>query len=197
MPSLEIFWSACAAAADYRQIRCRVADRQYRRQHPKTFSTNIITLHNSVQVNVKFRVRKKGLIYFIFYICVKRTELNLSTNLPMFFDTFQAMWRHRPLEEYLVFVGIRDAHTSFSPFTLGSLTYLACIESKKTRCLPCKLTIRQQTTSAKAQTTSVVTIVKYLNFENWKWRGYGEIQEEFSLALVQGIRFQILVCPLI
>ena len=44
--------------------------------------------------------------------------LNLSTNLPMFVYTFQAMWRHRPLEEYLVFVGIRSAHTSFSPFTL-------------------------------------------------------------------------------
>ena len=44
--------------------------------------------------------------------------LNLSTNLPMFFYTFQAMWRHRPLEKYLVFVGIRAAHTSYSPFTL-------------------------------------------------------------------------------
>ena len=46
--------------------------------------------------------------------------LNLSTNLPMFVYTFQAMWRHRPLEEFLVFVGIRAAHTSFSPFTLDS-----------------------------------------------------------------------------
>ena len=45
-------------------------------------------------------------------------ELNLSTNLPMFVCTFQAMWRHRPLEAYVVFVGIRAAHTSFSPFTL-------------------------------------------------------------------------------
>ena len=45
--------------------------------------------------------------------------LNVSTNLPMFVYTFQAMWRHRPLEEYLVFVGIRAAHTSFSPFTLS------------------------------------------------------------------------------
>ena len=45
--------------------------------------------------------------------------LNLSKNLPMFVYTFQAMWRHQPLEEYLVFVGIRDAHTSFSPFTLS------------------------------------------------------------------------------
>ena len=44
--------------------------------------------------------------------------LHLSTNLPMFVHTFRAMWRHRPLEEYLVFVGIRAAHTSFSPFTL-------------------------------------------------------------------------------
>ena len=28
----------------------------------------------------------------------------------------------RPLEEYLVFILIRTAHTSFSPFTLGSTT---------------------------------------------------------------------------
>ena len=110
-------------AADYRH-----ADSQYRRQHPKTFSTNIITLHNSVQVNVKFRVRKKVFIYFIFYICLKRMGLNLSTNLPMFIYTFQAMWRHRPVEEYLVFVGIRAAHTSISPFTLVAAD---CILSKK------------------------------------------------------------------
>ena len=45
--------------------------------------------------------------------------LNLSTNLPMFVYIFQAMWRHRPLEEYFVFVWIRAAHTSFSPFTLN------------------------------------------------------------------------------
>ena len=121
MLSLEIFWSACAAAADYRQIRCRPsADRQYRRQHPKTFSTNIITLHNSVQVNVKFRVQKEVFIYFIIFICLKRMGLNLSTNLTIFVYTFQAMWRHRPLEEYLVFVGICSAHTSFSPFTLST-----------------------------------------------------------------------------
>ena len=50
--------------------------------------------------------------------------LNLSTNLPMFVYTFQAMWRHRPLDEYLVFVGIRAAHTSLSPFTLVSTTLL-------------------------------------------------------------------------
>ena len=50
--------------------------------------------------------------------------LNLSTNLPMFVYTFQAMWRHRPLEEYLVFVGIRAAYASFSPFTLVSTTWL-------------------------------------------------------------------------
>ena len=44
--------------------------------------------------------------------------LNLSTNLPLFVYTFQAMWRHRPLEEYSVFVGIRAAYSFFSPFTL-------------------------------------------------------------------------------
>ena len=96
------------------------ADRQYWRQHPKTFSTNIITLHNSVQVNVKFRVWNVFFIHFIFYIFLTRIWLNLSTNLPMFVYIFQAMWRHRPLEEYSVFVGIRAAHTSFSPFTLTS-----------------------------------------------------------------------------
>ena len=52
--------------------------------------------------------------------------LNLSKNLPMFVYTFEAMRRHRPLEEYLVFVGIRAVHTSFSPFTLvGSRTQVA------------------------------------------------------------------------
>ena len=53
-------------------------------------------------------------------------RLNLPTNLPMCVYTFQAMWRHRPLEEYLVFVGIRDAHTSFSPFTLTTLASVVC-----------------------------------------------------------------------
>ena len=48
--------------------------------------------------------------------------LNLSTNLPMFVYTFQAMSHHRPLEEYLVIVGIRAANTSFRPFTLGYIT---------------------------------------------------------------------------
>ena len=37
--------------------------------------------------------------------------LNLSTNLPMFVHTFQAMGRHRPLKEYSVFVGIPVAST--------------------------------------------------------------------------------------
>ena len=52
---------------------------------------------------------------------------NLSTNLPMFVYTFQAMWRHRPLEEYLIFVGIHAAYTSFSPFTLVGSTPLRSI----------------------------------------------------------------------
>ena len=80
---------------------------------------NIITFHNSLQVRVKFSIRKKGFIYFIFYIYLKRMGLNLSTNLPMFIYTFPAMWRHRPLKEYKVFVGILAAHTFFSPFTLS------------------------------------------------------------------------------
>ena len=80
MLSLEIFGSVCAAA-DYRQIR-------YRPSIPA--STNIITLHNSLQVHEKFRVRN-FFIYLIFYIYLKRMGLNLSTNLPMFVYTFQAM----------------------------------------------------------------------------------------------------------
>ena len=84
---------------------------------------NIITLHNSLQVHVKFSGRKKVFIYFIFYVYLKRMGLNLSTNLPMFVYTFQAMLRHRPLKEYSVFVGIRAAHTFFSPFTLKLLAW--------------------------------------------------------------------------
>ena len=53
--------------------------------------------------------------------------LNLSTNLPMFVYTFQEMWRHRHLEEYLIFVGIRAAYTSFSPFTLGRPSHQSCV----------------------------------------------------------------------
>ena len=45
--------------------------------------------------------------------------LNFSTNLPMFLNAFQAMWRHMPLKEYSVLIGIRVAYTSFSPYTLG------------------------------------------------------------------------------
>ena len=88
MLSLEIFWSACAAAADYRQIRCRPS---IPAAASKIFLTNIITVRNSVQVSIKFRVRKKVFIYFIFYIYLQRMGLNLSTNLPMFVNTFQAM----------------------------------------------------------------------------------------------------------
>ena len=47
--------------------------------------------------------------------------LNLSTNLTMFVYTFQAMWRHRPLKEYSIFVGILVACTSFSSYTLRLL----------------------------------------------------------------------------
>ena len=86
--SLEIFWSACAAAADYGQIKCIPS---IPAAASKDFSTNIITLHNSVQVNAKFHVRKKVFIYFIFYVRLKRMGLNLSTNLLMFVYTFQAM----------------------------------------------------------------------------------------------------------
>ena len=104
MLSLEIFGSACAAAADYRQIRCWPS---IPAAASKDLKPNIITLHSSLQVCVKFSVRKKVFIYFIFYIYLKWMGLNLSTNLPMFVYTFEAMWRQRPLKEYSVFVGIR------------------------------------------------------------------------------------------
>ena len=104
-----------AAAADYRQIRCRPSI-------PAAASKDIFNEYNNTSqfcTNPReISCSKKVIIYFIFYICLKRMRLNLSTNLPMFVYTFQAMWRHRPLEEYLVFVGIRAAYTSFSPFTL-------------------------------------------------------------------------------
>ena len=61
------------------------------------------------------------LSYFIFYIYLKRMGLNLSTNLPMFVYTFQAIWRHRPLKECWVFVGIRAVSTFFSPNHLNTL----------------------------------------------------------------------------
>ena len=100
----------------------------------RLLKTNIITLHNYLQVQVKFRVRKKVFIYFIFYIYLKRMGLNLSTNLPMFVYAFQAMWRHRPLKEYSVFVGIRVASTFFSLYTLYITT---CIPTRIVRTCFC------------------------------------------------------------
>ena len=81
---------------------------------------NIITLHNSLQVPVKFRVRKKVFIYFIFYVYLKRMELTYRRICRCLFTLF------RPCDvtgfkEYSGFVGIRAAHTFFSPFTLVTL----------------------------------------------------------------------------
>ena len=87
----------------------------------RLLNPNII-LHNSLQVHVKFGVRIKVFTYLIFFVYLKRMGLNLSTNLPMFVFTFQAMWRHRPLKEYSVFVGVRAAWTSFTPYTLYAQT---------------------------------------------------------------------------
>ena len=42
----------------------------------------------------------------------------------MFVYTFQAMWLHRPLEEYLIFVGIDAAHTSFKFVFENLLSFL-------------------------------------------------------------------------
>ena len=97
---------------------------------------NIITLRNSLQVHVKFRVRKKVFIYFILYIYLKRMGLNLSTYLPIFVHTFRAMWRHRPLKEYSVFVGIRAASTFLSLYTLDGSTPLRFHKSSKTNKQP-------------------------------------------------------------
>ena len=60
--------------------------------------------------------------------------LNLSTNLQMFVYTFQAMWRHRPLEEYSAFIGIRVACTFFSPYTLAPPTLMGIIPLSSTYC---------------------------------------------------------------
>ena len=69
---LEIFWSACAAGADYRQIRCRPSI-------PAAASLdifNVLRLHNSVQVNVKFRVEKDVYIFhFLYMLRTNETEL--------------------------------------------------------------------------------------------------------------------------
>ena len=108
MLSSEIFWSACAAAAITGKSD---ADRQYRRQHPKTFSKNIITLHNSVQVNVKFCVQ-----FFFFYIF--DFLYMLKTNGTELIDESGNVCLH--------FSGhvTSPAHTYFSPFTLPSSTTL-------------------------------------------------------------------------
>ena len=115
MLSLEIFGSVCAAAADYRQIR-------YRPSIPAGASKYSINEYNNTSrfftSSRKILCSEKSFIYFIFYTYLKRMGLNLSMNLPMFVYTFQAMWRHRPLKEYSVFVGIRVASTFFSPYTL-------------------------------------------------------------------------------
>ena len=130
MLSFEIFGSVCAAAADYRYIR-------YRPSIPAGASKDFINEYNntshSLQVHEKFRVWKKVFIYFIFYIYLKRMGLNLATNLPMFVYTFQAMWHHRPLKEYSVYVGIRAACTSISPYTLRVAYLLPCHSTNSAR----------------------------------------------------------------
>ena len=117
MLSLEIFRSVCDAAADYRQIR-------YRPSIPAGASKDFINKYNNTSQfftsSRKISCSEKVFIYFIFYIYLKRMGLNVASNLPMFVYTFQAMWRHRPLKEYSVFIGIRVACTSFSPYTLGA-----------------------------------------------------------------------------
>ena len=114
MLSLKIFGSVCAAAADYRQIR-------YRPSIPAGASKEFINEYNNTSQfftsSRKISCSEKVFIYFILYIYLKLIGLNLSTNLPMSVYTFQAMWRHRPLKEYSVFVGIRVACTSFSPYS--------------------------------------------------------------------------------
>ena len=114
---LEIFGSVCAAAAaDYRQI-------SYRPPIPAGASIVFINEYNNTS---QFFTRSRKIsyseksfhIFHFFYIYLKRMGLNLSTNLPMFVYTFQGMWRHRPLKECSVFVGIRVGCTFFSLYTL-------------------------------------------------------------------------------
>ena len=118
MLSLEIFGSVCAAAADYGQI-------SYRPSIPAGACKDFINEYNNTSQfftsSRKISCSEKSFHVFHFYIYLKQMGLHLS-NLPMFVYTFQAMWRHRPLKEYSVFVGIRVACTSFSPYTLGIAT---------------------------------------------------------------------------
>ena len=115
MLSLEIFGSVCVAAADYRQIGYRPS---ILAGAPKDFINEYNNSSKFFTSSRKISCSEKVFIYFIFYIDLKLMGLNLSTNLPMFVYTFQAMWRHRPLKEYSVFVGICVACTFFSPYTL-------------------------------------------------------------------------------
>ena len=52
----------------------------------------------------------------------------------MFVYTFQAMWRHRPLKKYSVFVGIRAASTFLSLYTLRCL--ILCTSSLQNIAVP-------------------------------------------------------------
>ena len=115
MLSLEIFWSACAAAGDYRQIRCRPS-------MPAAASLDIFNEYNNTS---QFCTRHKiscSIFFYIFHLLymlkANGTELiDESADVCLHFSghvTSPAFGR-----VYLVFVGIRAAHTSFSPFTLA------------------------------------------------------------------------------
>ena len=97
MLSLEIFGSLCAVAVDYRQIR-------YRPSILAGASKDFINEYNDTSQfftsSRKILCSEKVFIYIIFYIYLKWMGLNLSTNLPMFVYSFQAMWRHRSVKEY-------------------------------------------------------------------------------------------------
>ena len=119
MLSLEIFRSVCAAAADYRQIR-------YRPSIPAGSKNFINEYNNTSQFftsSRKISCSKKSFHILHFLYIFKTNGTELIDELSMFVYTFQAMWRHRPLKEYSVFVGIRVACTSFSPYTLIVFTW--------------------------------------------------------------------------
>ena len=117
MLSLEIFGSVCAAAADYRQIR-------YRPSIPAGASKDFINEYNNTSQfftsSRKLSCSEKSfhIFHFLYIFKTDGTELtDESADVCLHFSghvTSQAFER-----VYSVFVGIRVACTSFSPYTLA------------------------------------------------------------------------------
>ena len=128
MLSLEIFGSVCAAAADYRQIRYRPSIRRASKDFINEYNntSQFFTSWRKISCSEK----SFHIFHFVYIFKTNVTELiDESADVCLHFSGH--MWRHRPLKEYSVFVGIRVACTSFSPYILwiGSTTSDAIIRS--------------------------------------------------------------------